>query len=237
MKKLKKDELIKKPLWFKIKDKWQDETFRKRADNYLFFGFLAILIIFGAFKTLSLRNNQSVMKLKEAVAVLSEQSLEENPQFKDAQYKTKEEKYLTAVDKLNTVINKNKLTKGGKLAKFYKAVALIELKKYDDAVTILEEYREKNKNDLMLPLAYLNLGAAYEYSKDFEKAEATYKNGLGRFKDTNYEPYFAYYLFLIYEVENKMDAAKQLAENYKDFKSDALILKDLNFKVNYFLSL
>ncbi len=236
MKKLKKEGGKRKPLFVKLQEIWNDPASRKKADNYFFFGLIVVLVIIGAFQTVSLRDKQSVIKLKEAVNVLSEITKEEQPNNTESIYDTLEYKNIAALKKLEVVIDKQKFTKGARDAKFFKGVVLSKLKRYEEAAKVFETYYDKHSRSPYAPLALMNWGISYELSQDFAKSAEIYKKGLKAFHGSIYEPYFAYYCSLSLEAQGKVDEAAEVLEGYKDFDGEAMIASDIQIKARYFLS-
>ncbi len=235
----KKQTSFKKPLWYKIKEKWSDEVFRKKFDNYFFFLVIILMIIVAAVETINIRNKQSLFKVKEALSTLDNPTKEENPKIKDAIFKTKKEKYEATLNKLNKVISATKYTSGQKLALFYKGIMQSDVNNYEGAVKTFNAFL-KYKNSPFYPLGYLYKGICYEYLKKFDKAKDIFNKGRQEFKGTVYELYFAYYFSLDSEITNSLnDETVKLLEQYKDIKganSKAYIANFLKNRINYLLS-
>ncbi|MFC2171648.1 tol-pal system YbgF family protein [Acidobacteriota bacterium] len=90
-------------------------------------------------------------------------------------FKTEDEKYTESIAKLEKVIEEHGSSSAGILAKVYKGICLINLKKIDEAETILTEVTSSDGGEIASSMAQYNLVRIMEIKNNWEEAATEYE--------------------------------------------------------------
>jgi len=130
-------------------------------------------------------------------------------------------------------------------AYLWKIIILTNLKKYDDALKIINDAIESSKNnaDFMLPQLFMSKGSLYLLQNDNQKAKWAYYDAIKAFKEVLKEnkcnSEAVTYIPMIYAIVGEKDKAFQYIENnkkcYQHINIEQLkkIIKD--FKIETFI--
>jgi tetratricopeptide (TPR) repeat protein len=127
-------------------------------------------------------------------------------------YASREEKYRTVVDQMDALIQTYPRSRSGRLALYYKGLALLELKKPQDARKVLEEFLAGSSSGFAAPMARAALARALDDAGDHQKALDLYEQ-LSKGGDSSYPPQAALMeMGLCLERMGKKDEARKIYE-------------------------
>ena len=117
---------------------------------------------------------------------------------------------------LEDLMNKYKNSPAAYRAMIMKASYLINQKKYDEAVNILNFYIENAKPAIVKPIGYPLLISIYDDNNNFEQAIEVSKKFLAKYSDNYLAPSVMENMARLYELSGKQEEAKQVYKEIVD---------------------
>ncbi|MFO8055049.1 MAG: tetratricopeptide repeat protein [Bacteroidales bacterium] len=111
------------------------------------------------------------------------------------------------------IIDEYKRTKSGNLAQYYAGVCFLKLGEFDQAIAHLKKF--DSDDEMILPMAYGNLGNAYMEKGELETAANYYKDAVDASENRFTAPEYLFRLGLTYEMLDNYDKAKQTYESIR----------------------
>jgi TolA-binding protein len=145
-------------------------------------------------------------------------------------FKTDKERLEASISDFNTVANEHGGTTPGKWAKYYVALANIDLEKYTDAEKELQNLSNEGNADLS-SLAKLALAGAYEKQNKRSEAEKLLKELMDKPSNTVPKPMAQLALADLYRNSNPAEARNIYQELSKDFP-DTTIAELANMRIS-----
>ncbi len=166
------------------------------------------------YQFLAQREEKASDLLARGVAILhaSVQGADSATPASGSGYASSDEKYRAALDQFDALIQTYPRSRPGRLALYYRGVALMGLRRPQDAVKALEEFLDTSSGSFAAPLARAALAHAYDQAGDPAKAVDLYER-LSRGEGGSYPPQAALLeMGLCLEKMGKKDEAKKVYE-------------------------
>ena len=181
-------------------------------------------------------------KFKDALSILQKletenDDLQEKAKFKIIEVYIKQENYQKAVQDLKLFITQYPESKLTPSPLFLYAIMLKRLGKTNDAISKLQYFAEKNQNNPLAPLAYLEAGYLCVLQNNYLEAKKMFNKILTQYKDSAQTPDALYWLLYTSYLDGNSNSSEEYADSLlKHYPSSAFTKQALEWQINYYIN-